>query len=766
MKMILTITREGGAAILAASSSTILTIALLFLATLPAPGLRAAEDLLIADFEGTNYGDWTASGEAFGPGPARGTLPGQMQVDGFQGPGLVNSFFKGDATTGTLTSPPFKIQRKFISFLIGGGDHKDETCLNLLIAGGIVRTETGQNSERLEPCCWDVSEFSGKEATLQIVDQRQGGWGHICVDQIVQTDQERLAMLAMRYVCPSVNKRFLHVPVSFAARSVWVNLSVDGVLQRELSIALARSKPDFYVSLDLGPWQGKPLTLMAEKVYSDSQWSKLIKLSDDLWNDDTVYTEKYRPQFHFTVRHGGIGDPNGLFCFGGEYHFFGQHRAFQGENSGGLESTVWAHAIGSDPFHWVEHPIAVWPDQLGVPFSGSGVVDWKNTAGWVKHPVLDQDGRLKNPAIVIFYTSEPTRTRHAGNTSQSMAYSLDSGRTWTTYPGNPVVPPIVRENRDPKVFWYEDRKNQGNPYSGRWIMALYLSGPDYALFASKDLIHWERTGGISNLGCVECPDMFELPVDGNKKNTRWVFWGGSGNHVIGTFDGRTFTKESGPFSTHAGNEYAAQTFSDIPESDGRRIQLADLYGDAFPGMPFRNQMSIPRVLTLRTTPGGIRLFLEPAREIERLRTGETLQIHGLLAGADAPLKADQSLGELLDAEAQFEIKTNVRSREGANVFGLKLNGQTILCDLDRKQMKVRDLVAPLNLVTDKLKLRVILDRTSLEVFVNDGAFRFTKPFVPEDGLKPDLQVFGKQGLAEVHLKAYQLQSVWNKMAKP
>ena len=239
-----------------------------------------------------------------------------------------------------------------------------------------------------------------------------------------------------------------------------------------------------------------------------------------------------------------------------------------------------------------------------------------------------------------------------------------------------------------------------------------------------------------------------------------MFWGGNGNHVIGTFDGQTFTKQSGPFSTHVGNEYAAQTFSDTPEKDGRRIQLADLYGDTFPGMLFKNQFTIPRDLTLRTTPAGMGLFIEPAKEIETLRTGAMLQINGPLVGMDAPLKADKTLGELVDAEAEFEIQSDALSREGANVFGLKINGQTILCDLDQKQIKVRDLVAPWSAVDHKLKLRVILDRMSIEVFVNDGAFRFTKPFVPDDGMKPDLQVFGKQGLAAVQLKAYQLESIW------
>jgi sucrose-6-phosphate hydrolase SacC (GH32 family) len=201
----------------------------------------------------------------------------------------------------------------------------------------------------------------------------------------------------------------------------------------------------------------------------------------------------YRPPFHFTARRARIGDPNGLVYFAGEYHLFCQYSPY--EVTGG-DQVVWAHAISTDLFHWVEYPPPIWSDKLGVPFSGSRVVDWKNTSGLVGNPVKDKNGLLKNPAIVVFYTSEPMRVRGGGRTSQSMAYSLDSGRTWTKYPGNPVVPHIVGQNRDPKVFWYEDRKNPGNPYSGRWIMALYLDGPHYALLASKDLLHWDRTCAV------------------------------------------------------------------------------------------------------------------------------------------------------------------------------------------------------------------------------------------------------------------------------
>ena len=154
----------------------------------------AAADLLIADFEGADYGAWKATGTAFGKGPAQGTLPGQMPVSGYAGHGLVNSFTGGDRPTGTLTSPEFKIERRYLTFLIGGGGWAERTCMNLLVGTGVVRRATGPNtepggSEELAPASWDVGEFLGRTARLEIVDRASGGWGHINVDQIAQSDR-------------------------------------------------------------------------------------------------------------------------------------------------------------------------------------------------------------------------------------------------------------------------------------------------------------------------------------------------------------------------------------------------------------------------------------------------------------------------------------------------------------------------------------------------------------------------------------------------
>src|SRR5882724_1819369 len=188
-------------------------------------------DILIADFEGKDYGDWKTTGTAFGPGPTRGTLPGQMPVTGFLGNGLVNSFFGGDQSTGTLTSPPFKIQRKVINFLIGGGMHPDQTCINLLVAGKRVRTATGPNdrpggSERLDWHSWDVADLIGKEAVIEIVDNHTGGWGHINIDHIVQSNRRRMAMPLKREL--TVDHRYLHLPVKSGATMRRMKFLVDG----------------------------------------------------------------------------------------------------------------------------------------------------------------------------------------------------------------------------------------------------------------------------------------------------------------------------------------------------------------------------------------------------------------------------------------------------------------------------------------------------------------------------------------------------------
>lgn len=550
----------------------------------------AAPDIVIADFEGSDYGAWKTTGEAFGAGPARGSLPGQMNVSGFEGKGLVNSFLRGDATTGTLTSPLFKIERKSIRFLIGGGNHPKETCINLIVNNQVVRTTPGTDSEHLDWIQWDVSDLAGKEAKIQIVDENKGGWGHINIDQITQTDRALpgLRSDASREIV--AEKKYLNLPVKNGAPKRLMTVKEGGKIVRQFQIELADATPDWWAFLELKDFKGKKLTLVVDHLKEDSSALQAMEQSDRIKGGENMYREKLRPQFHFTSRRGWNNDPNGLVYYDGEYHMFYQHNPY-GWNWGNMH---WGQAVSKDLVHWEELGEALYPDELGTMFSGSAVVDEYNTAGL-------QKGREKT--IVLLYTA-------AGNDSvlskgqpftQCMAYSNDRGRTWIKYEKNPVLPHVAGSNRDPKVIWYEaDRK---------WIMALYLDKEDFALYDSRDLKNWRELQRITIPGSTECPEFFQIGDD-----KKWVIYGGNGLYLVGTFDGKKFTKESGPHSMNYGNcFYASQTFN-LSKKDKRRILVP--WGQInLPGMPFNQMMGIPVELNLRNNPAYAPLWITPIKEL-------------------------------------------------------------------------------------------------------------------------------------------------------
>ena len=697
----------------------------------------AADDLLIADFEGTNYGAWKVTGDAFGPGPARGTLAGQMPVDGFKGKGLVNSFFKGDGTTGTLTSPEFKIERKFVSFLIGGGK-SDKLALQLLVDGKVVRSATGPNdqpggSEALAQESWDVSEFAGKSAVIHIVDQATGGWGHINVDQIVQTDRRPPGVLvqnASREI--SLEHPYLNLPIKNGGPKRQMSVAIAGQPPRQFEIELADGEPDWWAFMDIAPFQGKHATITVDKLPGESAGLKAIDQSDEIKNTATLYQEQLRPQFHFTTRRGWINDPNGLVFYNGEYHLFFQHNPY-GVSWGNMH---WGHAVSPDLVHWQELSVALYPDEHGPMFSGSAVVDGNNSAGF-------QTGEEK-PLVCIFTAAGEYAIGHTrGQSTQGIAYSNDRGRTWTKYANNPVISHIVAENRDPKVIWYAPER--------KWVMALFLDRSDYALFSSKDLKEWEWMSGVTIPGTGECPEFFEISLDGDPQNTRWVFYGGTGSYVVGKFNGRTFTPESGPSLIQSGNcFYASQTYNNIPSQDGRRLLIP--WGQmTLPGMPFNQMMGLPVELTLRMTGEGPRLFANPAKELGSLRAkSHTIQPQPLNPGEN-PLAAVK--GELLDLTAE------IACGDAAEV-GFNLRGVTVSYDVKKQELSCRDKHAPLQMVDGKIRLRLMVDRASVDIFGNDG--RLYMPMgviVPPDNLS--LAVYAKGGSAKINsLQVHELKSAW------
>jgi sucrose-6-phosphate hydrolase SacC (GH32 family) len=553
---------------------------------------QARPNIFVMDFEGETYGDWVTTGEAFGASPARGALPNQMPVSGFVGRGLVNSFVRGDGTTGTLTSPEFTLARRFLNFLIGGGRHPGQTGMNLLIDNQVVRSATGTDSEHLTWQTWDLRGLEGKKARLQIIDQHTGGWGHINVDEITMSDERQ-----------------------------------------------------------------------AEEIKTDE-----------------LYNETYRPQFHFTAKKNWLNDPNGLVFYNNTYHLFFQH------NPTGIDwgNMHWGHATSPDLVHWTEHEIAIFPDKHGPVFSGSAIVDWNNDAGL-------QEGTEKT--LLAFYTgaAEPA--------VQCLAYSNDGGKSWKKYEHNPILKNITPGNRDPKVIWHAPSK--------QWIMALYVREKEVdgiQFFGSRNLKEWVFLSKIE--GFYECPDLFELPVEGDAKNRRFVLFGADGGYRVGQFDGKTFLPETEKQKGDYGaNFYAAQTYSDIPAKDGRRILIGWMNGGSYPQMPFNQQMTFPTELTLRTTPEGIRLFKTPVREIERLYAKGQSWRNITLKPDENPLA--NLKGDTFDIQVEFEMGS-------ATEFGIRTHGATVGYHVGKKEMTLLSKSAPLVAKDKRIQWRVLIDRTSLE----------------------------------------------------
>ena len=450
---------------------------------------------------------------------------------------------------------------------------------------------------------------------------------------------------------------------------------------------------------------------------------------------DRPYNETYRPQFHYTVRKGWINDPCGLVYYDGEYHLFNDHNPFGNVVPGALGNksrppSRWSHAVSRDLVHWREMPIAILPDKLGAIFSGSGVVDVANTAGF---------GKGDDKTLVLIYTS-------AGQPfTQSISYSNDRGRTWTRYRENPVVPNqgLMATERDPRVFRHEPTQ--------KWVMVLYVKRGVARFFTSDDLKKWTHASDFTGRGFHECPDMFELPLDGDKTKTKWILHDAPFNYSVGTFDGKKFTPEAGPFRGDLGrNFYAAQTWTN---TSGRRIQIAWMSGGKYPRMPFNQQMSFPCVLALRTFPEGIRLCRQPVEEIEILRTKKHAFAGKLLKPGENLLKGIK--GEL------FEIKAEIEPGDAA-AFGFDIRGHKVEYSVRGKQISSLGKSAPLSPKGGKIKLQILVDRTSIEVFGNDGRVSMASCFLPNPAER-SLKIFSTGGEAKiVSLKVYPLRSAWTK----
>ena len=583
-----------------------------------------ANDILIADFEGADYGEWKAEGTAFGTSPAHGKIGGQMNVDGFLGKGLVNSFNGGDGATGKLTSPVFAIERPWLNFLIGGGGFVGQTCMNLVIDGKVVRTATGTNtqpggSEELQPASWDVKELIGKSVMIEIVDQRKGGWGHITVDHIQQSDKKIAADLVAMERSLKVDNTHLIVPVANGGKAKTLGIYEGDRLVQSFNVALPQDDAPYWLAaypLDHFSLRGKTIKLatmdgarLPESLKAAFDRIKVGAPSESLKAND--YDQPYRDQFHATTRRGWNNDPNGMVYLNGAYHLYYQYNPF-GIDWGNMH---WGHFVSTDLIHWEEKPIALFQRTIAdMAFSGGGFVDKNDTAG------------LGKDTLFVAFTSTER--------GECLAYSKDGGMTLTELPENPVV---KHKGRDPQIIWYAPEQ--------KWVMTVYSEDPgaeteatspsdpkfkdrNLAFYESKNLRQWTRTGAFTDpdrAAIYECPNLIELPIEGKPSETRWILYGAQNRFFIGKFDGQTFIKESGPHGNLPGALYAAQLFSNVP--DGRGIQIGWIRNQAltshYPNRIVSQSFTLPQELLLKETSEGLRVLLQPVKEVEKLR-GEVL----------------------------------------------------------------------------------------------------------------------------------------------
>jgi len=517
-----------------------------------------------------------------------------------------------------------------------------------------------------------------------------------------------------------ISKQYLNFPVSHRQDRAKMTFQVDGKPDLSVVIRLAPGDADYWVFRDVSDLKGKTI-----KITYDGNSTGLNKIyqDDKIAGQDSLYKERNRPQFHFTTRRGWINDPNGLIYHDGEYHLFYQHNPYERE----WENMHWGHAVSKDLIHWQELPVALFPDQHGTMFSGSAVIDHANTAGYNKGS--------KSAMIVAYTAASPEKQ------VQCIAYSLDNGRTFTKYDRNPVVDSKrvwnSQDTRDPKVFWYKPNNH--------WVMVLN-ERDGHSIYTSANLKDWKYESHVT--GFWECPELFELPVNGDPNHTKWVMYGASGTYMLGSFDGKVFTPEAGKYRYTQGSIYAAQTFTDMP--DGRRVQIG--WGRVnHPDMPFNGMMLLPTELTLRTTKDGPRLFNVPVKETEQLFT-PIRQWKNLTSD-----KANELLDEF-DGADRLRIKTTFKLSHATNA-GLNLFGQRIM-DYDLNHNTINGVFySPEDMTSMEISADIYIDRTNIEVFIDGGAYSYSMERKPDGNNKEGFHFWGNR-IDIKNLEIFHVQSIW------
>lgn len=556
-------------------------------------------------------------------------------------------------------------------------------------------------------------------------------------------------------------KKFLLLPVQENAPEGKVNIIVNNQFQldQSINVRLARERVDYYVPLDLSAYAGKTISIDITGMPSSSLCWEEIKVSDTF---DSANREKFRPVYHHTPVYGWMNDPNGMFYKDGVYHLYFQYNPY-GSMWGNM---TWGHSTSTDLVHWTDEGTSIVADAWGTIFSGSCVVDKDNTAGFGKG------------AVIAFYTS--AKPSPWGDVqSQSMAYSLDNGKTFTKYEHNPILTSSERDFRDPKVFWYAPGKH--------WVMMLAV-GQEIQIYSSSNLKDWTKESSFGAMqgahgGVWECPDLVEVPVEGTKEK-KWVlicninpggpFGGSATQYFVGHFDGKVFVNESPTLTKWMDwgkDNYATVTWSNAPA--GRCIALGWMsnwqYANNVPTTQYRSTNTIARDLTLYKVDEELYLRSKPSAEIEKAR-GKKINLPAFKVSG---IHEVESL--LTDNNGAYELDMTIENAGSSKIAFSLVNGKgekvSMYYDVVRKQFVMdrsvsgvvdfsRDFpavtVAPVD-NTDTIHLRLFVDRSSIEAFGEDGKFVMTNLVFPAEPYNKLIFESEENGYTVKSLDVYRLQ---------
>ena len=455
-----------------------------------------------------------------------------------------------------------------------------------------------------------------------------------------------------------------------------------------------------------------------------------------------LYQEPYRPQYHYSTERNWMGEPTGLIWYEGAYHLYFQ------VNPNGTEPGYyhWGHAVSEDLVHWKHLPVAIFPDDLSEEMEkctvgpGSIVVDEKNHLGL-------QDGNRKT--LVAFYTSLQC--------GQRIAYSQDGGSSWKKYSGNPVI--AYDENEEasaPRVFWYKE----GN----HWVMAIYRKPENddrlrgISFYTSDNLKDWTYQSHLA--GFRGAPEMVEMKVNNRPDEKRWILFEGDGSYVMGSFDGKSFLASSIRMKSDFGkNYYGTRIISGSKDNDDRILQISWMKDGTYPDMPFSGQMTFPSELSLKMFNNGIYLIRQPAKEIEVLQGKKlTWENENLIPGLNSNL-IKKAKGEQLRIKGQFDLKT-------CDSFGLMLRmgkketGTELMYNVKRQALTLLGQTVSLEPVDNKIYFDILIDRSSVEVYANNGRAVITAVFNPAEG--SDNYILYNTGgeLLVDQLEIFELSTIW------